>query len=321
MQTPQKKDPEQDSLHALGASSVYRGRFAPSPSGPLHFGSLIAALTSYLDAKANQGQWLVRMEDIDTPRVVSGAADAILTTLEAYGLHWDGEVIYQSQRHKLYHEVLHSLASTGDVYACACTRKQIKQRGGFYDNHCRTASHVFENNALRLKQNFPIYQFEDALQGHVVIPDQVAQEDYIVKRRDGLYAYQLVVVVDDIEQQISHVVRGADLLEPTARQLSLFQQLAKKPPHYMHVPLAVAQPGFKLSKQNYAPAIDNNAPLPALKAALGFLGFDKIELHQIDDVTELLTWATAVYHDVKLPKNKEIQVIQLSSTDYQFTPL
>ncbi|KZN66044.1 hypothetical protein N473_10770 [Pseudoalteromonas luteoviolacea CPMOR-1] len=321
MQTPKTLYPEQTKLSALGTSSVYRGRFAPSPSGSLHFGSLIAALASYIDAKAHHGQWLVRMEDIDTPRVVRGAADDILATLEAYGLYWDEEIVYQSHRHSLYHDVLSDLTTNSDVYACTCTRKQIKQRGGFYDNHCRASQNQFDNNALRLKQNCPVYQFEDALQGSVSIPEPIAQEDYIVKRRDGLYAYQLVVVVDDIEQKISHVVRGADLLEPTARQLSLFQQLGHTPPHYLHVPLAVAEPGFKLSKQNHAPAIDNKAPLPALKAALAFLGFNSIELSHIDEVSDALNWATHVYQRANLPQHREIQVNQLSELEYQFQPL
>ncbi|KZN47500.1 hypothetical protein N474_12295 [Pseudoalteromonas luteoviolacea CPMOR-2] len=321
MQISQAIHPEQSGHAALGfPNNAYRGRFAPSPSGPLHFGSLVAALASYLDAKAQNGQWLVRMEDIDTPRVVPGAADAILTTLDAYGLHWDGPVVYQSQRHDLYQDVLASLISSNVVYACTCTRKQIKARGGYYDNHCRAANHNFDNNALRLKQNYPVVEFHDGLQGKVQIPDTIAQEDYIIKRRDGLFAYQLVVVVDDHEQGITHVVRGADLLEPTARQLSLFKQLAYPTPLFTHVPLAVANPGFKLSKQNHAPAIDNQNPLPALIAALEFLGFNPPKL-QFDTIEALLNWAISNYQLTKLPNNKEIQVIQQSEAHYQFIPL
>ncbi|WP_081310581.1 tRNA glutamyl-Q(34) synthetase GluQRS [Pseudoalteromonas luteoviolacea] len=321
MHTSQVRHPEQQQLHALGSSSPpYRGRFAPSPSGPLHFGSLVAALASYLDAKANHGQWLVRMEDIDTPRVVPGAADAILTTLDAYGLHWDGQVVYQSQRHDLYQDVLDSLVKEQNVYACICTRKQIKARGGYYDNHCRAKNHLFDGNALRLKQRFPIFEFHDGLQGQVHIPNDIAREDYIVKRRDGLFAYQLVVVVDDHQQEITHIVRGADLLEPTARQLSLFKQLNYTAPHFTHVPLAVATPGFKLSKQNHAPAIDNSKPLPALVAALEFLGFTLPQAH-FDDVETLLKWAISHYDVTRLPNNKEIQVVQKSTERYEFTPL
>ncbi|KZN67933.1 tRNA glutamyl-Q(34) synthetase GluQRS [Pseudoalteromonas luteoviolacea] len=321
MHTLQDRHPEHKHSDALGSSfTTYRGRFAPSPSGPLHFGSLVAALASYLDAKANQGQWLVRMEDIDTPRVVPGAADAILTTLDAYGLHWDGEVVYQSQRHALYQDILAPLIEMRHVYACTCTRKQIKARGGLYDNHCRDASHQFEGNALRLKQNYPVLEFQDDLQGQVHIPKGIASEDYIVKRRDGLFAYQLVVVVDDHQQGITHVVRGADLLEPTARQLSLFKQLNYTAPHFMHVPLAVATAGFKLSKQNHAPAIDNSKPLPALAAALKFLGFNLSHVH-FDNVDTLLKWAISHYHISLLPNNKEIQVTQQDTGHYDFTPL
>ncbi|MCF2856824.1 tRNA glutamyl-Q(34) synthetase GluQRS [Pseudoalteromonas sp. SMS1] len=321
MQISQDTHPEQGDCAALGIQhNGYRGRFAPSPSGPLHFGSLVAALASYLDAKAHNGQWLVRIEDIDTPRVVAGADDAILTTLDAYGLHWDGKVEYQSQRHTLYQDVLSSLVSCQHVYACTCTRKQIKARGGYYDNHCRAEHHRFDSNALRLQQNYPVMEFEDGLQGHVQIPDDIAREDYIIKRRDGLFAYQLVVVVDDHDQGITHVVRGADLLEPTARQISLFKQLAYPTPHFTHVPLAVATPGFKLSKQNHAPAIDNQNPLPALMAALTFLGFSLSDL-QFDSIDALLTWAISNYQRANLPHNKEIQVIQQDNLHYTFTPL
>ncbi|NOU51628.1 tRNA glutamyl-Q(34) synthetase GluQRS [Pseudoalteromonas sp. JBTF-M23] len=287
---------------ALSHQGSYRGRFAPSPSGPLHFGSLIAALASYLSAKSQQGQWLVRIEDIDTPRVVKGADSDILHTLEAFGLHWDETVVYQSQRHALYEESLALLEQQSLVYACQCTRKEIKLRGGFYDNHCRLLNLPFAGNAWRLQQNFPIETFNDQIQGQVHIPKKIAHEDYIVKRRDGLFAYQLVVVLDDIEQHITHVVRGADLLEPTARQLGLFQQLGHPAPHYAHVPLAVAKPGFKLSKQNHAPAIDKRNPKPATLSALHFLGFNPPS--ELDDanIEEILMWATQSFSLNTIPK-------------------
>ncbi|TMP36736.1 tRNA glutamyl-Q(34) synthetase GluQRS [Pseudoalteromonas rubra] len=302
-------------------SGSYRGRFAPSPSGALHFGSLIAALASYLDAKANLGQWLVRMEDIDTPRIVPGAADEILRTLEAYGLHWDGEVVYQSQRHALYQDILAQLNKAGLTYPCSCTRKTLKQRGGFYDNHCRDRQIAPEGNAHRLIQTQPVYSFDDLLQGQVNLPASLAEEDYIVKRRDGLFAYQLVVVVDDIEQKITRVVRGADLLEPTARQISLFNQLGYQAPEYAHVSLAVAQPGFKLSKQNHAPAIDTTKPQPALCAALGFLGLPvPTELHH-DSVSNILHWAEQHFSLRALPRHREIQVSLQADGCYDFTGL
>lgn len=285
---------------ALSNSRGYRGRFAPSPSGPLHFGSLVAALASYLDAKTHQGSWLVRMEDIDTPRVVQGADSAILTALEKFGLHWDEKVEYQSQRHTLYQDTLAQLKP--DLYACNCTRKMIKQAGGLYQGHCKSLALDFNDHAVRLTQTHPVYQFTDLLQGQVNVPHDLADEDYIVKRRDGLFAYQLVVVVDDIEQNISRVVRGADLLEPTARQISLFKQLGHTVPEYAHVPLAVTEPGFKLSKQNHAPAINIDDPIPELLRALSFLGLDVTNDMKLSNVEEVLTWASTQFSFAAIPQ-------------------
>ena len=292
---------------ALSISRGYRGRFAPSPSGPLHFGSLVAALASYLDAKAHQGVWLVRMEDIDTPRVVQGADSAILTALEKFGLHWDEQVEYQSQRHALYQDILTQLKP--DLYACNCTRKMIKQAGGLYQGHCKSLALDFNEHAIRLTQTHPVYQFTDLLQGQINVPHALADEDYIIKRRDGLFAYQLVVVVDDIEQKISRVVRGADLIEPTARQISLFKQLGHKVPEYAHVPLAVTEPGFKLSKQNHAPAINIDDPIPELLRALSFLGFDVTDDMKLSNVEEILTWASTQFSLTAIP-----QVLEKSIT-------
>ncbi|RZF94787.1 tRNA glutamyl-Q(34) synthetase GluQRS [Pseudoalteromonas sp. N1230-9] len=289
-------------------SRIYRGRFAPSPSGPLHFGSLIAAVGSFLDAKVNQGKWLVRIEDIDTTRVVPGASDDILRTLEAYGLHWDERVIYQTNRLQEYQSVLEQLIAQGLVYACHCTRKQVKAMGGIYQGQCKLKGHSFVNSALRLSQQFATSHYSDLIQGKVEVDQALAKEDYLIKRSDGLFAYQLVVVVDDIAQNISHVVRGADLLEPTARQLSLFKQLNQTAPQYAHLPLAVAKPGFKLSKQNYAPAISKTAPKPALFDAFRFLGLNPEAALLSATVEEMLKWAVAAYHLECVPKVKEIQV-------------
>ena len=286
----------------------YRGRFAPSPSGPLHFGSLIAAVGSFLDAKANQGKWLVRIEDIDTTRVVNGASDDILHTLEAYGLHWDESVIYQTQRHKQYQAIVDELISQNLVYACHCTRKEIKAIGGIYQGHCRHKNHSLSDSALRLTQQFATSNYDDLIQGEIHVDSQLAQEDYLIKRSDGLFAYQLVVVVDDIAQGISHVVRGADLLEPTARQLSLFKQLNQPAPQYAHLPLAVAKPGFKLSKQNYAPAISKKDPKPALFDALRFLGLQPEASILSLSIEQMLEWAIKTYRMELVPKSLEIQV-------------
>ncbi len=291
---------------------AYRGRFAPSPSGPLHFGSLVAALASYLDAKANKGTWLVRIEDIDTPRVVAGSSDLILKTLEAYGLYWDDKVSYQSQNIPHYENVLEQLRSQQLVYGCQCTRKQIKACGGFYHNTCRELNLPLDHNAIRLKQAHPVYQFVDGIRGQINVSANFAKEDYIVKRRDQLFAYQLVVVLDDIQQKITHIVRGADLLDPTVRQISLFKMLSQPIPQFSHVPLAVAEPGFKLSKQNHAPAIDLQNPNLTLIDALRFLGIaNDSDAHQLAFASrdEILSWGTAQWALNKVHQTQEIQVI------------
>jgi len=288
----------------------YRGRFAPSPSGPLHFGSLVAAVGSYLDAKVNQGKWLVRIEDIDTTRVVKNADSDILNTLQAYGLYWDEPVVYQTQRLHLYKEVTNSLIQQQYVYGCQCSRKQIKAIGGIYQGHCKSLNLSTEQGALRLSQQYPTCQFTDLIQGKITVNSALAHEDYIIKRSDGLFAYQLVVVIDDIEQGINRVVRGADLIEPTARQISLFKQLNKPIPEYAHLPLAVAKPGFKLSKQNYAPAISSINPKPALIDAFAFLN---LPVHkQLHDLTveQLMTWAIKEFSLSVVPTIPEIQISQ-----------
>ncbi|KTF15764.1 tRNA glutamyl-Q(34) synthetase GluQRS [Pseudoalteromonas sp. H105] len=298
-------------------SRNYRGRFAPSPSGPLHFGSLVAAVGSFLDAKSHQGNWLVRLEDIDTTRVVKGAADDILKTLEAYGLYWDEHVVYQTQRHELYQHTLAQLQSQNLVYACNCSRKQIKALGGIYQSHCRNLSLDNSKCALRLIQQHPTTQYRDLIQGDIIVDINLAHEDYIIKRSDGLFAYQLAVVADDIAQGITDVVRGADLLEPTARQLSLFKQLDAIPPNYAHLPLAVAKPGFKLSKQNYAPAICKQQPKPALFSAFQFLGLAPEQELLTVNIEQMMNWAIKRYQLSTVPKVTQIQVSQ--SADHQTT--
>ncbi len=287
-------------------ASYYRGRFAPSPSGLLHFGSLIAALASYLDAKHNNGQWLLRIEDIDPPREQSGASSEILKTLESYGLHWDEDVLYQSQQSAIYHEVLAELAEQKLSYYCRCTRAQIKAQGGIYQGQCKNLAQPANNSAIRINNTVGISQYNDLIQTQVTCDTKLAQEDFIVVRKDGLFAYQLAVVVDDIYQNISHVIRGCDLLEPTARQLSFYQILQHNAPKFGHFPLAVSKPGFKLSKQNSAPAIDKNNPLPSLFSALVFLGQHPPNGLQTASVDELLTWAITHWSIAQVPKSQEI---------------
>jgi len=284
----------------------YRGRFAPSPSGFLHFGSLIAALASYLDAKANNGKWLVRIEDIDPPREMAGASDEILKTLESYGLFWDESVLYQSSRSASYNELLASLLEQHKAYYCRCTRAQIKARGGIYDGHCKHLDMPASESAIRLINEAQIDHFDDRIQGQVQCNAALAAEDFTIHRKDGLYAYQLAVVADDIHQNITHVVRGCDLLEPTCRQMSFYQQLSQPFVHYAHVPLAVTDEGYKLSKQNKAPAIDNLTPQPSIIAALSFLGQQPPKELADASVEELIAWATN-HWDIKLvPKTSEI---------------
>ncbi|GGD28336.1 glutamyl-Q tRNA(Asp) synthetase [Franconibacter daqui] len=253
------------------SSQPYIGRFAPSPSGELHFGSLIAALGSYLQARSQQGRWLVRIEDIDPPREVPGAAETILRQLEHYGLHWDGEVLYQSARHEAYREALAFLREQGLSYYCTCPRSRIQQIGGIYDGHCRNLHHGPENAATRLVQQHPVLAFDDRLRGHLVANEALAREDFIIHRRDGLFAYNLAVVVDDHFQGVTEIVRGADLIEPTVRQISLYRQFGWPVPAYVHLPLALNAQGNKLSKQNHAPALSHGDPRPVLLAALRFL--------------------------------------------------
>ncbi|HXN15728.1 MAG TPA: tRNA glutamyl-Q(34) synthetase GluQRS, partial [Usitatibacter sp.] len=206
----------------------YRGRFAPSPTGALHFGSLVAALASWLDARAHGGEWRVRMEDVDTPRTIPGAADAILRALEAFGLYWDGEVVWQSERSALYEAALERLRAAGAIYRCRCSRKEIADsalrgvEGAVYPGTCRSLSLAAGvAGAERLRAPDAPIAFEDRLQGHY--SQDIAREigDFVLKRRDGIYAYQLAVVVDDAAQAVSDVVRGADLLGSTARQIHL----------------------------------------------------------------------------------------------------
>ncbi len=303
----------------LTQNQTYRGRFAPSPSGPLHFGSLVAALGSYLQAKANQGLWFVRIEDIDKPREQAGAVNQILDGLEAFGMKWDLDVrtsdslqpndrncIVQSNRLDRYQEVLDYLSELKAIYACECTRKQIKQAGGLYQGTCANKQLPFNEQAIRLHIPDPVTHFEDLLYQNVQAPSDFASEDFIVKRRDGLFAYQLVVVVDDIDQGITEVVRGADILELTVRQLSLYQLFNATSPRYLHLPLAVAKPGFKLSKQNHAQAINIDNPQPELISALSFLGLNPDPELVAAPVDEIIQWASNNWKLSQLPQKTEI---------------
>ena len=263
---------------------MYIGRFAPSPTGPLHMGSLIAAAASWLDARAARGRWLVRIEDIDTPRSVPGAAAEILRTLERLGLWWDGEVVYQSQRSSLYRAALERLR--GQTYWCGCTRREVADSSlglaidgaHIYPGTCRGGS-AREGRSLRVRTGLEEVRFIDRLQGP---QSQVLERDigdFVLYRGDGLFAYQLAVVVDDAAQRISDVVRGADLLDSTLRQVHLQRLLGLPTPRYLHVPIALNAEGEKLAKQTGAGAIAPN--WDTLRKALRFLG--QAEAGSLDD--------------------------------------
>ena len=292
-------------------STQYRGRFAPSPSGALHFGSLIAALGSYLQAKSQYGIWQVRIDDIDPPREIPGSAQDILDTLDAYGFQWDDDVVYQSKQYSAYEAVLSTLNAQQLCYACACTRKEIKQQGGIYLGHCRTKQLSANGHALRLnvdKLDQPVTHFYDRLQGHIYLDKKQAHEDFIIKRKDGLYAYNLAVVIDDINQGITEIVRGADLLPTTGKQISLYRLLNKPLPDYLHLPVAVTSPGHKLSKQNHALAIDKKNPIPTLLQALSFLGHQVPNSVNTSNCQHILSWAIENWDLEKMPKKSEIQI-------------
>jgi len=255
------------------------GRFAPSPTGPLHFGSLVAAVASWLDARAAGGRWSVRIEDVDAPRTVPGAEDAILRALEACGLEWDGEVVRQGDRTALYARALGRLRARGQAYRCRCSRREIADsalrgiEGAVYPGTCRGLALPEEESAAeRFRVDPGVVAFEDRVQGRVA--QDVAREvgDFIVRRRDGLFAYQLAVVVDDAEQGITDVVRGADLLASTPRQLLLQRALDLPTPRYLHFPVAVDPHGEKLSKRHAAPPLDAAGAPAAIGRALAFLG-------------------------------------------------
>jgi glutamyl-Q tRNA(Asp) synthetase len=262
----------------------YLGRFAPSPTGPLHFGSLVAAMASYADARAAQGHWLVRIEDVDTPRAPSGMAATILAQLERFGFIADGPIWRQSLRGEAYAGALEALRTSNGVYACTCTRRELAgaklSRIGerVYPGHCRERAGLPSGardpgSRLAWRLRVPAGPIDFVDRNFEVQSQDLASDvgDFVVRRSDGLYAYQLAVVVDDAAQRITDVVRGADLLASTARQMFLHLALGTDPPRYLHVPVAVDSRGAKLSKQTRAPALVGN-PLPALLAAWDFLG-------------------------------------------------
>ena len=304
----------------------YIGRFAPSPTGPLHFGSLVAAVASYCDAKSHGGQWLLRMEDLDKPREVADAADNILRSLEAFGFEWDAAILYQSQRNEIYEEYLHNLKRKGLIYACTCSRKEIADSsvasgvdGAIYPKTC--INKMLENlpsnfnaptiriNACSWRINVDNVQkitFVDAIQGDISqnLPTQVG--DFILKRKDGFFAYQLAVVVDDALQNITHIVRGADLLDSTPRQIYLQNLLDFTLPHYAHVPVASNATGEKLSKQTLAKPIESGIASHLIVEALSFLGQMPPLALKNASLAECWHWAIKHWNLASVPRQEKI---------------
>jgi glutamyl-Q tRNA(Asp) synthetase len=273
----------------------YRGRFAPSPTGPLHFGSLVTALASYLEARTLKGIWLVRIEDLDPLRESPAATEQILNSLTAHGLKSDEPVRYQSQCHERYRQIIERLIQQRHAYRCTCSRKQLQASQGRHPNQCRdTAINVGDQPyAVRFALEDENSVWQDQLLGeqHQQVHGEI--DDPVIQRKEGFYAYQLAVVADDIDQQITHVVRGSDLLDMTAQQCQIYQALGAHPPAWLHIPVILNEQGQKLSKQNHAPALDDLRPAENLLSALDALGQEVCGLTVKAPVADILQTAAA----------------------------
>ena len=284
----------------------YKGRFAPSPTGPVHFGTLIAAVGSYLQAKKNNGKWLIRMEDVDTTRKVADTDKDILNTLESFGFQWDSEILYQSKQTSHYQQALSQLIEQASAFPCLCTRKQLAKIDQIYPGTCRERSlPESESHALRLLSKDTVISFNDVVMGVQSQNIQTQCGDFIIKRRDGLFAYQLAVVVDDALQGITEIVRGADLLDSTPRQIYLQQLLGYTTPEYCHLPLAVDIEGNKISKSEGAAKIDVDNRKILLCRVLSFLGQappTDLSASSIDDIWE---WAIFNWDVSRVPTDNK----------------
>jgi glutamyl-Q tRNA(Asp) synthetase len=292
-------------------SRPYTGRFAPTPSGALHFGSLIAACASYLDAKAQQGNWLVRIDDLDPPRVQPGAIADILRTLEAFGFEWQGQIRYQSEHLTCYQQALDTLLDEHYAYPCDCTRKAIfsRQADGIYHGHCRqralpaTPDHAIRFNIAPYCTQ--AYAFSDAIQGDMHFDLPALLGDFILRRRDGLFGYQLACAVDDAEQGISHVVRGSDLLHSALAQSLLLQALKHPLPEYAHHPIAVNNAGIKLSKSAQSQAIAIQHAPDLLWQALTFLGQQPPSALRQANLSDIWAWAIAHWQRQAIARQRQ----------------
>jgi len=289
--------------------TTYRGRFAPSPTGPLHFGSLVAAVGSFLDARARGGEWLLRMEDLDPPREVAGAADDILRTLEAFGFCWDGKVTYQSQRQSAYRTALKRLEEMRETYPCGCTRRELRAHAEHpvYPGTCRTGLPPGRTaRSVRLRVPDREISFGDRVQGTIseYMPRQSG--DFILLRGDGLFAYHLAVVVDDADQGITDIVRGADILESTCQHIALQQALGYPTPHYLHLPVVVNEQGKKLSKQTHARPVNAEHAVATLCAALRALGQQIPDGAADCNLADFWKLAEAAWRTERIPKRRMI---------------
>ncbi|MFK7888879.1 MAG: tRNA glutamyl-Q(34) synthetase GluQRS [Gammaproteobacteria bacterium] len=292
------------------ANADYVGRFAPSPTGPLHAGSLLAAVASYLDAKQANGRWLLRIEDIDPPREIAGASAGFLRTLERFGFEWDGPVVFQSERLSLYRERLDDLSD--HTFFCRCTRKELARdrerlnlSGDQYPGTCRDARHA--DGAVRFRLDHPC-AFVDVIQGEQSASS--GPDDFIVWRKDGLPAYQWAVSLDDVDQGVTHVVRGVDLLPTTVRQIALMEALGGSTPAFMHVPMLVHADGHKLSKQTHAPPLHKGREVAQLCAAFGALELPVSSASTPDTVAELWLWGIRHWNPKPLKNIKTMPFVE-----------
>lgn len=288
----------------METAKPYRGRFAPSPTGPLHLGSLSAAMGSWLMARQAGGQWLIRIEDIDPPREIKGAATGHIETLKKFGMESDMTVLWQSMRHERYLEVLQKLMASSDAFECFCSRKDLIEHQGIH--RACINKNVEKNPAIRLRASDITVEFEDRIQGR--FSQALAHEagDIVIKRADGFWAYQLAVVIDDADQGITHIVRGTDLLESTPRQIYLQRLLGFSTPEYAHLPLIVDESGHKLSKSLAAFPLNPNAPIPAMRLILKLLGQD-VENWPVTDTPErLLLQAITRFDATKIPRDSQM---------------
>lgn len=296
--------------------NIYRGRFAPSPTGELHFGSLLAAMASYADARSHQGEWLVRIDDIDQARVIKDSDKHILSTLEQCGFQWDENVTYQSQSLNKYQEALQKLNQAEQTFPCVCSRKQIKEHSeklaitnGVYPGTCRNShnNHIDKEHSIRLKTPHKNLSFCDQIQGQYTQNLQRNMGDFIIYRRDKVFSYQLSVVVDDFQSNITHIVRGFDLLDSTPKQIYLQQLLDYPKPVYAHIPLAVTQENLKLSKLSHATKV--NCSIETLVLAAHFLGQKCLNSKEFDSKDDFWQYLVTNWDIKKVPKMEKQMIL------------